>query len=68
MKEEERGGKRRKEEVDGYERKRWKEVRRGGYERKRWKEVRRGESIRNEYGRTRRKRRVDVRTLAWGRI
>ena len=51
-KEAERGGKRRKEEVDGcerkrrkevvggYERKRWKEVRRGGYERKRWKEVR----------------------------
>jgi len=51
----ERGGKRRKEDV-------------GGYERKRWKEVRRGESIRNEYGRTRRKRRVDVRTLEWGRI
>jgi len=73
-KEEERGGKRRKEEVDGCERKRRKEEvdgcerkRRkedvGGYERKRWKEVRRGESIRNEYGRTRRKRRVDVRTL-----
>ena len=37
----ERGGKRRKEDVGGYERKRWKEVRRGGYERKRWKEVRR---------------------------
>lgn len=33
--------KRRKEDVGGYERKRWKEVRRGGYERKRWKEVRR---------------------------
>ena len=63
----ERGGKRRKEEVDGCERKRRKEDV-GGYERKGWKEVRRGESIRNEYGRTRRKRRVDVRTLAWGRI